>query len=662
MSKVEVLKFGSSVLRSAADLHVAVDEIYRRWRSGFRVLAVVSAFEGVTDELMADVADIVGTDCSEATAAYVATGEERTAALLHGSLHQYGLPSRLLNPREIALQAEGPLLESTPIQADLLALERLFAVHPILVLPGFYGIDTQGRTSLFGRGGSDLSALFLAAEIGADCRLLKDVRGVFDADPASATAAHRFSALSWTRAIEVSGPLIQKKALHEALNRGLAFEVGRPNEAACTRVGHTHDTWAAPATPARPLRIVLFGCGVVGRGVYETVKRYPETFEVRHVVVREPERYPNVDRLTTDAAVALDAAVDVVVVCFGGINLAYPLIAASLNAGKFVVTANKAAVAAHGHTLTPYTRGEQRRLWYSSAVGGALPALETLATVKEPVREIRGIVNGTCGVVLDAWSQGQSREDAIANAQARGFAEADPRQDLSGRDSADKLALLIEAAFGQWIEPGDIPTQGIDTLADDPRGYKLIARATQMAQGVTACIAPDRLPPDSFLGASKGPENRLEIELWSGKIIRLRAQGAGRWPTTVSVLGDLHEIARRREAADGSVLDVEGRLNTPQPWLALTDLRHTATGHGHRNFQHRHYRPDFHCKPGLSCTHSKCYAEFVPCVRTSHSPQSDFESLPTIRRDGEPCELIWPVRCQEGECLSHGFRDPNVKS
>jgi homoserine dehydrogenase len=276
------------------------------------------------------------------------------------------------------------------------------------------------------------------------------------------------------------------------------------------------------------------------------MKRYPETFEIRHVVVRDLARYPNVDRLTTDASVALDA-VDVVVVCFGGVTLAYPLIAASLAAGKFVVTANKAAIAAHGSPLAPYTRGEARRLWYSAAVGGALPALETLATLQEPVREIRGIINGTCGVVLDAWSEGRSREEAIANAQARGFAEADPRQDLSGRDSADKLALLIEAAFGQWTEPNSIPTEGIESIADNPLGYKLMARATKTAAGVTARVAPEQLSPDSFLGASRGPENRLEIELWGGDVIRLRAQGAGRWPTTVSVLGDLHDIARRFE-------------------------------------------------------------------------------------------------------------------
>ena len=548
MSKIEVLKFGSSVLRSPGDLHVAVDEIYRRWRSGLRVLAVVSAFEGVTDELMAEVAHIVGTECAEAMAAYVATGEERTAALLHASLHQYGLPSRLVSPRELSLVAEGSLLESTPVKANSVLLGQLFEQYPILVLPGFYGIDTEGRTSLFGRGGSDLSALFLAAELGADCRLVKDVRGVFDADPASATAAHRFSALSWRRAIEVSGPLIQKKALQEALARGLAFEVGRPNEATCTRVGHTHDEWARESTPVRPLRIALCGCGVVGRGVYETIKRYPEKFEIRHVVVREVDRYPNVERLTTDAAVALGADIDVVVVCFGGINLAYPLVSASLNSGKFVVTANKAAVAAHGSTLAPYTRGKQRRLWYSAAVGGALPGLETLAALSEPVREIRGTINGTCGVVLDAWSEGTSREEAIARAQARGFAEADPWQDLSGRDSADKLALLIDAAFGEWIEPRQIPTQGINSLVDDPQGYKLIARALQTPRGVIANVAPERLPSTTFLGASSGPENRLEIELWSGHVIRLRAQGAGRWPTTVSVLGDLHEIARRYEA------------------------------------------------------------------------------------------------------------------
>jgi homoserine dehydrogenase len=571
MSSIEVLKFGSSVLRSAGDLHVAIDEIYRRWRAGFRVLAVVSAFEGVTDDLLADVTEALGTDCPEATAAYLATGEIKTAALLHGSLRQYGLPSRIVDPREIDLRAAGTSLESTPIHVDTDRLDRLWQHTPILVLPGFYGIDHEGRIALFGRGGSDLSALFLAATLRAGCRLLKDVPGVFDTDPARSTNAHRFTSLSWDRAVQVAGPLIQPKALHYARSHDLSFEVGRPNESAGTLVGHTHDEWEipppatlrdsapAPAAPrpmaplrVAPLRIALYGCGVVGRGVYETLNRYARTFELRHVVVRHLERYPDISHITTDPALGLNHDLDVIVVCFGGINEAHELIGAALRAGKYVVTANKAALASHAGSLLHHTRGPDRRLWCSAAVGGALPALETLerlTTAAQEIKEIRGIVNGTCGVVLDAWSAGSTKGEAVALAQSQGFAEVDPTRDLTGRDSADKLSLMIEKAFNTWIAPDQIPTSGIDTIPSHPAGYKLIARATRTPQGIIARVAPELLHPDSFLGQARGPENRLEIELTTGEVIRLRAQGAGRWPTTVSVLGDLQELARLRESS-----------------------------------------------------------------------------------------------------------------
>jgi homoserine dehydrogenase len=544
MPDVEVLKFGSSVLRSPCELHIAVDEIYRRWRCGRRILAVVSAFEGVTDELMAEVADELGTDCSEAAAAYVATGEQRTAALLMGSLQNSGIPSRLIDPREIGLIAEGSFTESTPVRVDKAVLDQLWSAYPVLVLPGFYGIDSKGRVALFGRGGSDLSALFLAAALGAECRLCKDVMGVYDTDPASSTLAHRFSALSWETAVHVAGPLIQLKALRYAQSRALTFEVGRPNEAACTRVGHARDEWAPPAALSKPLGIALVGCGTVGRGVYEAVRRYDRAFEFRHVVIREPERYVGIEHLTTDSAVIFDANVDVVIICTNANRRAHSLIAESLNAGKFVITANKAAVAAHGTDLSGYARGAGRRLWYSAAVGGALPVLETLATLRSPVQQIRGIINGTCGVVLEQWASGKTREEAIATAQEAGFAETDPTHDLSGRDSADKLVLMTEAAFGQWLSRDDIRTQGIDTISGDPSGYKLIARVKRTPHGISASVAPEYPPPHSFLGQARGPENRLEIELESGELIRLQGQGAGRWPTTVSVMGDLHEVGR----------------------------------------------------------------------------------------------------------------------
>jgi homoserine dehydrogenase len=146
--------------------------------------------------------------------------------------------------------------------------------------------------------------------------------------------------------------------------------------------------------------------------------------------------------------------------------------------------------------------------------------------------------------VLDAWEKGATRLDAIAMAQSAGFAEENPTRDLSGRDSADKLVLLIEAAFQQCWEPEDIPTRGIDSIVDDPAGYKLMARARLTPTGIDASIKPEVLVRDSFLGQARGAENRIEIELVTGKVIRLRGQGAGRWPTAVSVMGDLHEVAR----------------------------------------------------------------------------------------------------------------------
>src|SRR5882672_9349249 len=124
MSRIEVLKFGSSVLRTREELPVAVDEIYRHWRSGCRVLAVVSAFEGVTDRLFKEADRLFRPGSSHEAAAFVATGEQRTATLLVGALIRSGIPSRLVEPHEIGLMAEGSSLESTPARVDVDALDR----------------------------------------------------------------------------------------------------------------------------------------------------------------------------------------------------------------------------------------------------------------------------------------------------------------------------------------------------------------------------------------------------------------------------------------------------------------------------------------------------------------------------------------------------------
>jgi len=550
MPSIDVLKFGSSVLRSPEDLHQAVDEIYRCWRLGSKVLAVVSAFEGVTDRLLSEATALFGANSPEALATYAATGEQKTAALLVGALCQNGIPARHVDPREIALMTVGPRLESAPVSVDVEALHALWIQFSVLVLPGFYGIGRDGGVSLFGRGGSDMSAIFLAATLDAPCRLVKDVLGVFDSDPAANPGACRYETLSWARAIDVSGPLIQPKALRFAQSHATPLEVGRANEEGGTIVGGPIDRCSGSRTaPAPALRIALLGCGVVGRGVYEAIHRYPERFEVVHVIVREAHRHYDVSRASTDLNAALDPDIDVVIACIPGIPDCYAIIHAALLAGKFVITSNKATIAARFDTLGCYAKGETRRLWYSAAVGGALPALETLAALGSPIREIRAIINGTSGVVLDAWAQGKTRVEAVTLAQSQGFAEANPHRDLSGLDSADKLALLMEVAFGERRHPREIPTQGIDAILGNPAGYKLIARARRTSEGVVASVSPELAATESFLGQALGAENRLEIELASGEMVRLRGQGAGRWPTATSVMGDLHEAARAISAS-----------------------------------------------------------------------------------------------------------------
>ena len=112
---------------------------------------------------------------------------------------------------------------------------------------------------------------------------------------------------------------------------------------------------------------------------------------------------------------------------------------------------------------------------------------------------------------------------------------------------------MVQTAFHEWLDPEQIETHGIECIAGDPSGYHLIARATRTAGRIIAKVRPEKPPAGSFLSAARGAENRVEIELESGEVIRLRGRGAGRWPTTVSVLADLHEIARLHEMSDGDL-------------------------------------------------------------------------------------------------------------
>jgi homoserine dehydrogenase len=319
----------------------------------------------------------------------------------------------------------------------------------------------------------------------------------------------------------------------------------------------------APSAPGRPpLRVALLGCGTVGGGVLARLLASPELFQVTGVAVRDlgRARLPAVPRglLTGDPAALVEREADVVVELLGGREPARSLIARALDRGRHVVTANKALLADEMETLAGLAARRGVSLRYSAAVGGALPALETVrrAAASGRVRGIAGVLNGTCNFVLDRRAAGASFADAVSLARVAGYAEADPTLDLDGSDAAQKLALLIREAFGEVVPWASIPRRGIADLderalaeaARKGRKIRLVASCERMATGLRAGVQPFDLPPDHPFAETAGAGNALLVELEGGDRIRIAARGAGRWPTTEAVLADLHDLVT--EAAE----------------------------------------------------------------------------------------------------------------
>jgi homoserine dehydrogenase len=233
-----VLKLGSSVLRSEADLPAVVRALAAERVSGRAVVGVVSAFAGATDRLLARARRLCADAPPGPLARLLATGETRAAATLALALEGAGVPAQLLEPGEAGLLARGAPLEAEPWALDPEPFRRAFARARVVVLPGFYARDAAGETVLLGRGGSDLTALFVAARLGAaECRLVKDTGGVYQADPHREPGARRFASLSWEAARRLGGRVVQDRALALAWREGRDFAVAALDGGSRTRVG-----------------------------------------------------------------------------------------------------------------------------------------------------------------------------------------------------------------------------------------------------------------------------------------------------------------------------------------------------------------------------------------------------------------------------------------
>lgn len=230
LGPVAVLKFGSSLLAGAEGFRVAAEEVRRHVRLGYRVVAVVSAMRGATDRLLETVSEITDRPAGGFVAHLLRTGEEASGALLGIALTEVGMHAHVQAVDVLGLRTVGPLHDAEPVDADFVRLVTCLRDHEAVVVPGFIGADGSGSPSLLGRGGSDLTALFLAGRLGAEeVRLIKDVDGVHPWDPGSDRGtSSALPAASWQEVARVGNGVVQEKALRFAERRGLEFRVAAP--------------------------------------------------------------------------------------------------------------------------------------------------------------------------------------------------------------------------------------------------------------------------------------------------------------------------------------------------------------------------------------------------------------------------------------------------
>ncbi len=315
------------------------------------------------------------------------------------------------------------------------------------------------------------------------------------------------------------------------------------------------------------VRVGVLGCGTVGSALVELVQREAGTIfertgvrlDVTRVAVRHVARPRAVSLapgvVTADAgAVATDPGVDVVVELMGGTEPARTLVLDALKAGKPVVTANKQLLAVHGAELFEAASAAGVDLLYEAAVAGAIPLIRPLreSLAGERISRVMGIVNGTTNYILTRMSEGGAAyPDALAEAQALGYAEADPTADVEGFDASAKAAILATIAFGVQVVADDVHREGITAVTPGDiafaarLGYvvKLLAVAEAVGDQVAVRVHPAMVPVTHPLAAVRDAFNAVFIEGEAVGELMLYGRGAGGLPTASAVLGDLIDAA-----------------------------------------------------------------------------------------------------------------------
>ena len=343
------------------------------------------------------------------------------------------------------------------------------------------------------------------------------------------------------------------------------------------------------------MRVGLLGCGTVGSALVQLVQEQADGIESRtglrleitRVAVRNASKDRGVDlprdRFTNDpSSVVNDPDVDVVIEVIGGIEPARQLILDALKAGKPVVTANKELLANVGAEVFAAAEASGVDVLFEAAVGGGIPLVRPLreSLLGEPIDQVMGIVNGTTNYILTRMTEsGASYEDALAEAQQLGYAEADPTADVEGYDAAAKIAILASIAFGARVVSGDVYHEGISGITASDiafaarNGYvvKLVAVAEELAPTAASGSTPARselavrvhpvmLPTTHPLASVRGSFNAVFVQGAAVGELMFYGRGAGANPSASAVLGDLIDaslnLRKGSSASIGSLSEV----------------------------------------------------------------------------------------------------------
>jgi homoserine dehydrogenase len=344
-----------------------------------------------------------------------------------------------------------------------------------------------------------------------------------------------------------------------------------------------------------PVLIGLCGAGTVGGGVLSLLhdnarwlaERVGVPVEVKRVLVRDldKERVAACDRalLTTDPRAVLDdPSIEVVVEVMGGDTLAGELVEQALARGKSVVTANKMLLASRGPALVDLAVEKGVDLAFEGAVGGGIPIIRTLrdAFASDWVQGLTAIIIGTCNYCLTRMQgDGLTMEAAIAEAQAKGYAEAEPSLDVDGHDAAHKLVVLAMLAFGARVDGASVSVEGIRAIDEHDHAFarrfgyviKHLAIGKDHGDEIELRVHPALVPRSHVLANVSGVLNAVLLEGRALGPCLVYGRGAGDLPTAVSVVADILDVARSL-VAGVSGLQTRGVVASPRPVRAMADV------------------------------------------------------------------------------------------